>query len=290
MAGADKILVVVILVLSCVFLYTAVSVFGGGQKDREENESLLNQIEKKDDKIATLEATGEAGAYTKIEETIKALSNVTTGLNKVDARLKSVDDKVNETDKSAEKRIGELGTYIKTLEGNITAHSATIRALTEQLDAINKKILEQTEKIGKLESTNIDLQDNIDKSEERHKEELGKKDKEIRDLRDRIAGLGAGGTGSGTPPPPPPPDVVCEILNVVRDGDTTMVLLDKGSKDGLGVGHELFVYNAVEIYKGIIKVYKMEGEDRCIATIVKEGIGKKIAANDKAAVKTWTKD
>ena len=35
MAGADKILVVVILVLSCVFLYTSVSVFGGGQKGRE---------------------------------------------------------------------------------------------------------------------------------------------------------------------------------------------------------------------------------------------------------------
>ncbi|MFH1549436.1 MAG: hypothetical protein ABIH04_02635 [Planctomycetota bacterium] len=284
MAGADKILVVVILVLSCVFLYTAVSVFGGGQKGREENEALLNQIEEKDGKIATLEAAGEAGAYIRLEETIKGLSDVATGLNKVDTRLKSVDDKVNETDKSAEKRIGDLGTYIKTLDGIIAAHSATIRALTEQLDVINEKILEQTKQINDLESTNLELKDNIAKSKERHQEELSEKDKEIKRLTDLNTGPGPDGPDG---PLPLPPDVECEILNVVRNGDTTMVLLNKGSKDGLRVGHVLFVYNAVESYKGLIKVYKMEGEDRCFATIEKEGVGKKIAANDKAAVKTW---
>jgi len=288
MAGADKILVVVILVLSCVFLYAAVSVFGGEQKDREENKGLRDEIDRLNNEIEDLKEAGEAGAYTRIEETIKGLSDVTTGLSDVKDSLKVVEDKVHNTDQSAETRSGKLSAYIKTLEGTISAHSATIKALTEELNTINKKIHEQTEQINNLDAKNRDLQANIDKSEERHKEELRKKDKEIEDLKGRIAGPGADGTGSGTPPPPPPPDVVCEILNVVRDGETTMVLLDKGSKDRLRVGHELFVYNAVERYRGIIRVYKMEGDDRCIATIVKEAVGKKIAANDKAAVKTWT--
>ncbi len=289
MAGADKILVVVILVLSCVFLYTAVSVFGGDQKELKEKEDLRDERDKYKSENESLKTTGEAGTYIRLEETIKGLSDVTSCLNDVKGSLKGIDGKVDKIDKSADKRIGELGTSVKTLVGSITTlSSATIPALTKQLDRINTKILEQAKNISDLEDNVKKLEGDIARSEEKYAAELRKKDKEIQRLKDIVAGPGEDGRDGKLPPPPP--DVVCTILNVVRDRDTTMVLLDKGSKDGLSVGHELFVYNAVERYKGIIKVYKMEGEDRCIATIVREAGGKKIAENDKAAVKTWKTD
>jgi len=284
MTGVDKILVVIILVISSVFLYTAATVHGGKEDAREEFEELLKSEQ---DKSRILQDTKSFQALE-----IKEKDEIINKLREATKETVSSED-FEEKTRILESQVEEFKSQNELLQvqkdaalEKISVLARNVKTYTDRQDAIMADNIALKKTLGKKEDEKVTLNKNITEKIaeiEKYKTKIAEQKKMIKILES------GGDSTDGSPTHVDIPDVTCAIQNVVRESDFTLVLLDKGAEEGLRVGLRLYVFNSTEMYKGQIEITEMHESDghKCYAKIVDEVPGKKIAKGDTAVVKDW---
>jgi TolA-binding protein len=276
----DKILVIVVLVFSVVFVVAAISGYTKARDMSAGNEAKITRLndegQKKDVRVSELDATNKDLNKSLIDqasliksandEREKAVSANTDLQGQITAKEKAVQD--------LQGKINDLNNTVTTLQGKVDELNKTLQGLIAERDKLKEDLRNANLAVDGLNGQLKTANDTITQQ----KVDLDKKDKEI-------AYWKAGGPASGQGPHEEV-KLDCAILNVKRGEGYSFVALDKGGKAGLKVDMKMFVWNSAEGYKGKLTVIEVK-DDTAFARIDWEEQGKQIKEGDTASVQNF---
>ena len=274
MTGVDKILVIIVLIFSVVFVIAAIGGFSKSQA----------ALEKKDrDSERNKELADQSGARLGVTE---------AELRKSNEDREKLREQRDEKDRILQKKKEEsegLKAEVREKDDRISSQEKMIDDFKVRLDGQQKDIQDLTEKFDKV------IEDNRKLGEEKRGLQgdvdnyknviVPNKDKEIEDLKERIRILERPEDG-GKDGPRVRKKIDCTVLEVKRDEGLAIVGLDKGTEDGLEMRIKLYVWSSTGGLKGRVTIIEIS-EKTSIARIDWEEDGKEITKGDTATVQDF---
>jgi len=274
MTGIDKILVIIVLIFSVVFVIAAI---GGFSKNQA-------ALDKKDRDIENYKALADqSGAKLGVRDAELRKSNEDK------EKLREQGDETGRSLQSRDEKIERLETEIREKDDRISSQEKMIDDFKGRLDGQQKDIQDLTEKFDKMTEDNRKLGEEkrgLQSDVDNYKNVIvPNKDKEIEDLKERIRILERpeDGKENGLPPQK---KIDCTVLEVKRDEGLAIVGLDKGTEDGLEMRTKLYVWSSTGGLKGRITIIEIS-EKTSIARIDWEEDGKEITKGDTATVQDF---
>ena len=272
----DKILVIVVLVFSVVFVVAAISGYTNARNMSATNEAKINALIKdvsnKDLKINQLdgsnkdllaslnaESTAKDQAITEKEDLKRTIADLQGQVGAKDQAIQGLNGKIM-----------DLDTTVTSLQTKVETLNATLQALIKDRDDLNEKVRQA--------GITIDARDKTIKEREA---DVAARDATIKEKVERIRILEHPGEQTTTEF-----KLDCTITEVKRDKGYALVSLDKGGKAGLKVDMKLFVWNSADGYKGRVTVVEVH-DDTAFAKIDLEEPGKEIKPGDTASVQNF---
>jgi len=280
MAGVDKILVIIVLIFSVVFIIASVGGFNKAQAKLNEKQT---EIEGLRGRLAKVEKSlGEyEGENKELKGNVNTLVEENGGLK---VRLGEREGKIKELDAQVEAK----GEEIIRLRNMADGLQSDLQGVKESVAELANKFEEMTQENQDLKADKIRLRGVISEYEN---QTIPKLEQEKKALEERLAILITGTSKDGTTSPDgtkgPLPKINCTVLEVKRGQDGyTVVGLNRGSKDLLRKGVKLYVWNSTDGLKGGITIIEVE-ERTSIARVDWEDSGKQIRASDTATVQDF---
>jgi predicted RNase H-like nuclease (RuvC/YqgF family) len=279
MTGVDKILVIVVLVFSVVFVVAAISGYTSTHKKIDGYEKQVT-----DAKAIAQKNSAEAANWKGLYDDLKVsddqknatIQSKDTALSAAQAAQAAAESEA----KALKAAVGALETQISGLTGTVDQLQKKVQDLTDAFQSTKDELAKATDKNRDLEKQVRDLADlNTAAAVQaaKDKAEIERLNKKIIELQSPPGEKPTGTTG---------PAIDCQILEVKREGGTALVALDKGSVAGLKVDMKLFVWNSTQGYKGKITIIEVN-ENGAYGRIDWEDEGKKITAGDTATVQNF---
>lgn len=279
MTGVDKILVIVVLVFSVVFVVAAISGYTSTHKKIDGYEKQVTDAKAIAQKNSA-EAANWKGLYDdlKVSDDQKnaAIQSKDTALSAAQAAQAAAESEA----KAMKAAVGALETQISGLTGTVDQLQKKVQDLTDAFQTTKDELAKAQDANRELDKQNRDLADlNTAAAAQaaKDKAEIEKLNKKIIELQSGPGEKSTGTTG---------PAIDCGIVEVKREGGTALVALDKGSVAGLAVDMKLFVWNSAQGYKGKITIIEVT-ETGAYGRIDWEDEGKKITAGDTATVQNF---
>jgi len=275
MTGIDKILVIIVLIFSVVFVIAAI---GGFSKNQA-------ALDKKDRDIENYKALADqSGAKLGVRDAELRKSNEDK------EKLREQGDETGRSLQSRDEKIERLETEIREKDDRISSQEKMIDDFKGRLDGQQKDIQDLTEKFDKMTEDNRKLGEEkrgLQSDVDNYKNIIvPNKDKEIKDLKKVIAGFGKPSTNGEPDGPRIQKKIDCSVLEVKRDEGLAIVGLDKGTEDGLEMRTKLYVWSSTGGLKGRITIIEIS-EKTSIARIDWEEDGKEITKGDTATVQDF---
>jgi len=281
MTGVDKILVIVVLVFSVVFVVAAISGYTSTHKKIDGYEKQVTDAKAIAQKNSA-EAANWKGMYDDLkasdDQKNAAIQSKDTALSAAQTAQAAAESEA----KAMKAAVGALETQISGLTGTVDQLQKKVQDLTDAFQSTKDELAKASDKNRDLEKQVRDLGDQGAKDAQNIKDLVAQNDKLKEDLGKALAGDGTPGDGVT----PPAEQIDCGIVEVKREGGTALVALDKGSVAGLAVNMKLFVWNSAQGYKGKITIIEVN-ENGAYGRIDWEDEGKKITAGDTATVQNF---
>jgi len=254
MTFVGKILVIVIMVFSLLFLGISTVVFTTHTNWKDATSKERQKVTDLTSKTRDLTAAVDVAK----KDAEKSKSDNKAALEQAESRIKTIEDAIKTAEAERDKFRLAVETAQETAKTSM-AEAAENRKETEQLRAAKSEVEKQANAY-KLQQTEL-----IDKIRE-HERQIKTLDDNNKDLRDRVAAYSALlrshglsddiRTVRGVAGPPPP--VQGEVSRV--DARGTQVEITIGSDDGIVTGHELFVFRTQPQpqYLGKIKILTVD--------------------------------
>lgn len=283
MTGVDKILVIIVLVFSVVFVIAAI---GGFSKTQQ-------QLQARDDEIAKLKSKAEQSESSG-RQTVAILEKSQGAKDESDRQLQES----LKTIKSKDEALADLGARNSALEAEAGQYKNMIDEFKGRLEALGSEVGRLTEKFDEMTKDNerlrVEATDAKNRANHYDTNVIPNKNKEIEELKRQIEVLSkgaAGGSSSGGEGNQRPqievPKVSCTVLDVRRGSEGPAIVgLDKGGKDGLKAGVKMYVWNSIESLKARITIIEVD-ENSSIARIDWEKEGLQVKNGDTATVQDF---
>ena len=273
MTGVDKILVIIVLIFSVVFVIAAIGGFSKQQAALEE---------KDEDSRTSKELADQRGAKLGVTEAELRKSNEDR-----EKLREQRDEKDRILQKEKEKNEG-LETETREKDDRINSQKKMIDDFKVRLEGLQKDIHDLTEKFDEMTKDNKSLDKKVRSLEgevDNYKNVIvPNKDKEIEDLKERIRIREQSEDGKDDGPRVRKID--CTVLEVKRNEGLAIVGLDKGTEDGLAMRIKLYVWSSTGGLKGRVTIIEIS-EKTSIARIDWEEDGKEITKGDTATVQDF---
>ena len=275
MTGVDKILVIIVLIFSVVFVIAAV---GGFSK----NQAALDKKDRDIDAHKT--RADQSGAKLGVRDAELRKSNEDR------EKLREQRDELNRSLQKEKEKSERHETEIREKDDRISSQEKMIDDFKGRLDGQQKDIQDLTDKFDKMTEDNRKLGEEIRRLDgvvDNYKNIIiPNKDEKIEDLEQEIIILRKRLEGGGEDVPRVQKKIDCSVLEVKRDEGLAIVGLDKGKGDGLEMRTKLYVWSSVGGLKGRITIIEIS-EKTSIARIDWEEDGKKITKGDTATVQDF---
>ncbi len=277
MTFVGKILVILIMALSLVFLGVSTVVFTTATNWKEETAKQTKKVNELRTQLDNAKAT-EAGVQGKFEEAKKDNEAATKKYDEQVAALKADNDRAQAEITAARTALTDAQANAKIALEEASARAGDAGKIREQLTAVvdqsNKFKIQQTE----LNNEILNLTRMLDaarRNEKSLRETTWKyvsllREKGIStDVKDRVASE-------------PAPNVEGKVLKV--DARNRNMEISIGSDDGLSKGQELFLFRtATSEFLGKVKIGEVD-HDQAVATVIGATVnGKKIKEGDDVA-------
>jgi hypothetical protein len=276
MTYVGKILVILIMAFSLIFLGVSTVVFTTAKNWKEETGKLKTQMGDLQKKL-----NDSSTALTKAGEELKAAQ---AAREEVTKNLQGRIDELTGQNSSSQKELTEQRTTVATSQQAMNAALAEAGANKSETDQLRKILadVQQQANAYKLRQTELDDQIRI------LQRQLETATSNNRDLRERVAGLSSILRKNGLPDDTRlvgglnsvPPDVEGKVTRVAANNQNVEISI--GSDDGLVVGHELEVWRTTPSpeYLGRIRILAVE-PDKAVGTVLGKTIqGKKLQEGD----------
>jgi ABC-type Na+ efflux pump permease subunit len=275
MTYIGKILVLIIMVLSLVFLSLSTVVFMTERDYKKEVDRLKETLSKTSAELNLLK-TEKAELETTVEAAEKDREQALQGINNNVAQLKD----------EIEKRQAEITaqrTAVETAQENVRSAQAEAEAKAKETSTAREQLRAVQIEANNYKDQQLELKDMIRQLER----ELGLAKDNNKYLRDRMVTLQNVIRQNGLDPDPRkyeireiPPDVDGQIVR--SDAQNRRFEISIGSDDGLVVGHELVVYrlDPQPEYLGRVKVQVVDSDQAYVTVIGSTPQGKKIQEGD----------
>jgi septal ring factor EnvC (AmiA/AmiB activator) len=274
----DKILVIVVLVLSVVFVVAAIN---GYAKDRDMRTTKDNSIQdwktQAEAGVVALKAEQEVNKdlQSQVAKHIAETATLTEQLKTAKGETDTANTQAKEQKTANENLVKQL----TDVRGDLAGLKTDIKTLTDSLGSTKVENSGLREKVAALETERNAAVDGLAKAnkelETLKKDTIPALQKKLDDLI-RTGGVSTGMTTAGL-------QLDCAITDVRRGDGYALVSLDKGKKDGLDLNVKLFVWNSAEGYKGKVTIVEIH-DNTAVARVDYEEPKIEIRKGDTASV------
>jgi hypothetical protein len=277
MTFVGKILVILIMAMSLVFLGVSTVVFTTATNWKEETAKQKKVADDLKTQLTTAKAT-QADAEAKLTQAQQEHAAATQNLEKQIAALRDDNVKAQAGITAAQTALTDAETNARLALEETQAKTADVKTLRDQVSAVtdqaNKFKIHQTE----LNNEILTLKRQLEAAERNAKQLRETSWKFAKLLRDK----GFSTDISRVDAIEPPPDVEGIVLKV--DEKNRRVEISIGSDDGLSVGQELYLYRTdPPEFLGKVKITVVD-PDQAVATVIGNTVnGKKIKEGDNVA-------
>ena len=280
MTYIGKILVIVIMVFSLVFLTLSTVVFTTEKNWKEEVGKLKEGLSKVNSQLRTAEDS-KAGLTRELEAAQKDLE---LAKSQAEQQLTQLKDEIA-------KRQNEITSQrqaVETANENVRLAQLDSEAKTKDIEKARQLLRDVQLEAGEYKKQEKDLKDEIFTI----RRELGVAKDNNKYLRDNVVNLQNVIQANGLDPNPAkysqlqiPPEVDGEIVRA--DALNKRFQISIGSDDGLVAGHELFVYRLQPApeFLGKVKVQTVDNDQAVVTVIGTTPQGKKIREGDIVSTK-----
>jgi predicted nucleic acid-binding Zn-ribbon protein len=276
MTFVGKILVILIMAFSLVFLGISTVVFTTATNWSEKSKKQAETITKAQKKLSDA-TTSVKDADTKLE-TAKAEQK--TAISQRETRIADLAEQVNK----AEAEMNRARSELEVAQNNAKTALAEATARKGQIDTLNSTLQQAQTQANQFNAQNIDLKDQI-RVLEREKSAAEQNAKDLRSFKTRTLGMLSkmGITEekvNAMDPSTVPPAVEGKVMEL--NATRRSMEISIGSDDGLAAGQELYVFRVQPRaeYIGKVKIVSVY-PDKAVAEIIGSTVnGKKVQEND----------